>query len=440
MKSSRFISTALGILLVFCAAFVWAGGGADASKSDSAAASAAEAAEIEISWQVWITPNLTRAYYDEVVAAFEAENPGITVNIMEADASVSSSAGDFIKMRLAAGDVPDLWTNLDIPPFADGGQLWEIPVDDPDLKMVNGDLMDAAYKGKLYSFISSVQPQGCMFYNKTMFEAAGITTTPKTWAELDAACAKLKAAGFTPIITGGEWVPGLIINNVLSTDLVINNPTFWTDINAGKTTFAATPEILEGIANLQSFVDNGYFNKGALSVGYADLEQQFLAGKAAIYPMGSWFTAAEAAASKDFEVGVFSIPTKDGKPSLVASANYGSAPVVYAKSENPEAAFELSKFYVMDPVYGAKFLQVDGLFSNLNPPLEYPMSPLQLDLAVLVPTAQFGNLQHRLGDPGADGFFDPMTKVGQLILAEGSKAGSPASLAKVFDDYVSSLK
>jgi multiple sugar transport system substrate-binding protein/raffinose/stachyose/melibiose transport system substrate-binding protein len=124
MKSSRFIRIALGILLVFCAAIVWAGGGADASKSDSAAASAAEAAGIEISWQVWITPNLTRAYYDEVVAAFEAENPGITVNIMEADASTSSSASDFIKMRLAAGDVPDLWPNVDIPPFADGGQLW----------------------------------------------------------------------------------------------------------------------------------------------------------------------------------------------------------------------------------------------------------------------------------------------------------------------------
>lgn len=438
MKSSRFARTALSVLLVFCAAFVWAGGGAETSESD--AASAGEAAVIEISWQVWITPNLTRAYYDEVVAAFETKNPGITVNIMEADATVASSAGDFIKMRLAAGDVPDLWTNLDLPPFADGGQLWEIPLDDPDLKKVAGNVMDAAYQGKLYSFISYVQPQGSMFYNKTMFDAAGITDTPKTWAELDAACAKLKAAGFTPMITGGEWVPGLIINNVLSTDLVLDNPTFWTDVNAGETTFATTPAILEGIANLQSFVDKGYFNKGALSIGYADLEQQFLDGKAAIYPMGSWFTGAEAASEKDFEVGVFSIPTKDGTPSLVATAIYGSSPVVYAKSENPEAAFELAKFYVMDPVYGAKYLQTDGLYSNLNPPLEYPMTPLQLELAALIPNAKFGNLQHRLGDPGANGFFDPMTKVGQLILAEGSNAGSPAELAEIFDDYVASLR
>ncbi len=64
--------------------------------------------------------------------------------------------------------------------------------------------------------------------------------------------------------------------------------------------------------------------KGALSVGYADLEQQFLAGKAAIYPMGSWFTAAEASADKDFEVGVFYAPSSDGVPHLRQSLSYGS--------------------------------------------------------------------------------------------------------------------
>jgi ABC-type glycerol-3-phosphate transport system substrate-binding protein len=427
--------------LVLGTASVWAGGKADAAKpAADTAAPAAKAAEISISWQVWITPNLTRTYYDEVVAAFEAKNPGIKVKIVEANAATSGAANDFIKMRLAAGDVPDVWTNLDVAVFAEAGQLWEIPVNDPDLKKINGNPMDAAYKGKVYSFFPSVQPQGCMFYNKTMFKTAGITTLPKTWTEFEAACAKLKAAGFTPIITGGEWVPGLIINNVLSTDLAKNKPNYWTDVYAGKATFVTTPEVVDGIAGLQSLVDKGYFNKGALSIGYADLEGQFLAGKAAIYPMGSWFTAAEAAAKKDFEVGVFSIPTRDGKPSLVASTGYGTAPAVYAKSKNPEAAWKLAKFYVMDPVYGAKFIQVDGLFSNLNPPLEYPMSQLQKDLAALVPTVKFGNLQHRLGDAGANGFFDPMTKVGQLILAEGSKAGSPVTLAKIFDDYVASLK
>ena len=398
------------------------------------------AADKVITWQVWVTPNLTRDFYDGVVKAFEAKNPGLTVNIVEANAANDSQANNFLKLRLAAGDVPDVWQNFDIQSFAEAGQLWAFPQNDPDLKKVNN-LMAAAYKGKLYAFFNSVQPQGSMFYNKAMFKAAGITTLPKSWADFEAACAKLKKAGFTPIITGGEWVPGLIVNNFLSTDLGKNKPNFWTDYNAGKLTFAKTPEILDGIAFIQRLVDKGYFNKGALSVGYADLEQQFLAGKGAIYPMGSWFTAAEAKATKDFDVGVFTLPTKDGKPSLVATAGYGNSPSVYAKSPVAEDAYKLVKFFVMDPVFGARFIEVDGLFSNLTPPLSYEMSPLQKDLAALATKGPIvGNLQHRLGDAGATGFFDPMTKVGQLLLASGSKGGKPADIAKQFDDYVASLK
>jgi ABC-type glycerol-3-phosphate transport system substrate-binding protein len=394
-----------------------------------------------VKWQAWITPNLTADFYQEVVQAFEAKNPGIKVDLItEATSATDSQANNFLKLRLASGDVPDVWQNFDIQSFAEAGQLWAFPANDPDLKKVNN-LLAAEYKGKIYAFFNSVQPQSCMYYNKSMFKKAGITTLPKNWTEFEAACAKLQKAGFTPIITGGEWVPGLIINNFLSADVGKNKPKFWTDYYAGKVKFATTPEITDGIAFLQRLVDKGYFNKGALSIGYADLEQQFLAGKAAMYPMGSWFTAAEAKATKDFDVGVFTIPTKDGKPSMVATAGYGNSPSVYAKSPVTAEAFKLVKFFVMDPKYGAEFIKVDGLFSNLNPPLTYEMSPLQKDLAALTTKGPVvANLQHRLGDAGATGFFDPMTKVGQLILASGSKGGTPAEIAKQFDDYVASLK
>ncbi len=397
------------------------------------------AADKTISWQAWVTPNLTMAFYTEVVNAFQAKNPGVKVTVIEANASAMPQANDFLKLRLASGDVPDVWQNFDIPSFADAGQLWAMPQDDPDLKRVTN-VAAALYKGKLYAFFNSVQPQSCVFYNKTMFQKAGITALPKTWAEFEAVCDKLLKAGFTPIVTGGEWVPGYVFNALVSANLAVTKPTFWTDKYAGKLSFATTPEITDGIAFYQRLVDKGYFNKGALSVGYADLEQQYLAGKGAMYFMGSWFTAAEAKATKDFAVGVFPLPTKDGKPSLVASAGYGSSPSVSAKSKDTANAYKLAKFFVMDTVFGAKFIEVDGLFSNLNPPLTYPMSTLQKDLAGLVTTTPIvGNLQHRLGDAGATGFFDPMTKVAQLIMASGSQT-KPAVYAKQLDDYVASLK
>ena len=130
----------------------------------------------------------------------------------------------------------------------------------------------------------------------------------------------------------------------------------------------------------QQLVDGECFNKGVLSVGYADLEQQFLAGNGAIYPMGSWFTAAEGNADKDFEVGVFYPPTSGGAQHLMQGLNYGSIGI-YNGSEHPETTYEMLKFVLMDDVYGARLLEVDGLFSALDPPLTYPIDAAAVGVA-----------------------------------------------------------
>ena len=63
----------------------------------------ARGAEVkEISWQGWVTPNLTREFWDDLVAAFEEEHPDIKVKIIEANATITPAADDFIKTRLAA--------------------------------------------------------------------------------------------------------------------------------------------------------------------------------------------------------------------------------------------------------------------------------------------------------------------------------------------------
>ncbi len=395
----------------------------------------------EVIWQVWVTPNLTREFYDSVVTAFEAKNADITVKIVEANSGNDSQANNYLKLHLAANDAPDVWSNFDAPDFADAGQLWAMPATDPELKKVK-DLNAAAYKGKLYAFNTYVQPQGCVFYNKTLWKKAGLTTTPKTYAEFEAACAKIKAANLVPIVTGGEWVPGYFMNVLLSTNLWAKQ-NWWTDKYAGKTSFAGTPEIIEALDFFTRLVDKGYFNKGSMSVGYAELEQQFLAGKAAMYPMGCWFTAAEAKATKDFEVGVFSFPTKSGKTNLVRTAIYGTSPSIYAKSKVIPEAWKLVKFFALDPTFNAKFIQTDGLFSNLLPAATYPMSPLQLDVATLTQKSDLlgVNLQHMMGSPGPSGISDKFASIGQLIIAAGSASGKKSvDYAKELDAFVASVK
>ncbi|RDG34266.1 carbohydrate ABC transporter substrate-binding protein [Oceanispirochaeta sp. M1] len=394
-----------------------------------------------IKWMVWITPNIDLEFYRTVAIAFEAENPGVLVEIVETSATTSATSSDFIRNRLASGDVPDLWMNFqDVPAFADAGHLWEIPAYDTDLKQVKN-LMSAAYEGKLYSFPSSAQPQGLMFYNKKLWAESGLTEDdiPYDWNDLNTVCAKIKDAGFTPIAMGGEWVPVLFWDLFMGSELSKEYPDWWSLIYSGEKKWD-DPQVLEILEYMDKLVKDGYFMEGALSIGYAQLEQAFLNEQAVMYPMGSWFTAAEASAEKDWECGVFSLPTKDGRVNVTKSGGYGNGFAIYSGSENPELAFKLMKKATLDPVLGAKFLQVDGLYSNLTPPLSYSMSSLQQELADLVTSAEFSRpvMQHPLGDAPPMGIGDYFTSGAEAVLTQSYS--SLDDLLKKIDNFVAEVK
>jgi ABC-type glycerol-3-phosphate transport system substrate-binding protein len=407
--------------LALVAAAAFAGGSSDDSSD----------AVKEISWQVWVTPNLPLEHYRGVADDFEASRDDVKVSLIEANSSVVSSGDDVFKTRLASGDVPDLvWNINNVPEYADAGLLWPIPTDDPDLdRVLNVD--SQAYKGVMYNFPGTVQIQGVMFYNKTQWAEAGLTDAdlPETWAETERVCSTLQAAGLTPMITAGEWVTGYALSIFQNAHVFAENPNWHADRYDGNVSYTDT-EWVESTEFFKGLVEAGCFNKGALSIGYADVEQQFLNGAATIYPMGSWFSAAEAAAVKDFEVGIFMMPTKTGKRHLLQSLTHG-AWAIYADSESPELAFELVKFYRMDPRWGVEGIESDGLFSNLNPPMEYEMSQLQLDMAAFIPIATStsgvqGQMAGAMGVAGIEQMYD---NTGQGIFA-GTVTDVSAELAK----------
>jgi len=402
------------VCLVFFSAAVFAGG-----NQESAGANAEE--KITLKWQIWVTPNLTRAFYEDIAAAFEAENPKVDVELVEATATGSAGSMDFIRNRLAAGDVPDLWSNFtDIPSFADAGHLWEFPAGDPDLAKVKN-LMSTAYNGKLYSIGTALQPQSIMYYNKKLWAEAGLTKNdiPRTWNELESVCGKIKNAGMVPIITGGEWVPITFFDYFVGPQITKEHPNLWAEIYSGEMKWN-NPEIVEILSFMDKLVKKGYIIEGALSIGYAQLEKAFLTEEAVMYPMGSWFTAAEAAADKDWETGCFAVPTKDGEINMTRSGGYGNGFVIYSGSEHPELAFKLLKKVVLDPVFGAKFIEADGLFSNLEPPLTYPMSYLQKELAAEIAELDYSYpiIQHVLGAPAPPGIGDYLKSAGEAILSQ----------------------
>ncbi len=407
------------ILIFFLTAGLFAGGNQEE-----------EPGKVHLKWQVWVTPNLTREFYAEAAEAYMSANPDVEMEVIEANASGSGEgAADFIRNRLAAGDVPDIWINVLDAKFIEAGHVWEIPADDPDLKRVKN-LELAEMDGKYYAFVAHLQPQGSIFYNKEMWAKAGLTDAdiPDTWDEFEGVCAKIKAAGMVPIMAGGEWTAWALFQWLLNSEVVRNHPNFWNEYRAGDIRFT-DPEVVAVGKYIDRLVKNDYFIKGQLSIGYAQLEAGFQDGLAVMYPMGTWYAAADKAAEeenrKSWETGVFVYPTSDGVKNFFASYGVGGNTMrIYSGSENPEAAWEFVKWFHLDEVYGSKFIEADGLYSNLDPPIAYEMSPLQNQIFTLFQAAEISTSQiiEYTGGPAPSGITDAFQTAVEAIITQTYKS------------------
>jgi len=145
-----------------------------------------------------------KAYWESTVKDFEAANPGVTIKIQ---AIQNEDMDGKLQTALNSGDAPDIFMARGGGKLADvveAGQAQEVKVDDATKTAVG----DAAFKaftidGKTYGMPMSILPGG-IYYSKDLFTQAGITDTPKTIEDLEAAVDKLKAAGIQPIALGAK--------------------------------------------------------------------------------------------------------------------------------------------------------------------------------------------------------------------------------------------
>ena len=148
-----------------------------------------------------------------------------------------------------------------------------------------------------------------MYYNKSIFAKLHLKV-PTTWAQFLAVCAKIKASGETPITIGGSqdtWGSWIFLGGMFSTDVLGKNPNWILQRKQNKVHFT-DPLVAKVFNAWAGLAKAGYFNKDALSINYASMQQEFLDGKEAMYPMGTWAASATAVGAGKFGVGVFRLP------------------------------------------------------------------------------------------------------------------------------------
>ena len=160
----------------------------------------------------------------------------------------------------------------------------------------------------------------------------GMTTPPTTVEEMDAALAKAKAAGITPIMQwnastsgGGLAFPLQNLMAAYGDSKAIND---WVFLKPGAT--IDTPENLKAAQKLDEWIKKGYFPSDVNAIEYPDAAGRFGKGEALFTFNGDWQNAGY---DKDLpgKVGFFTFPPNVG---MSAGVTY----IINAKSPHADCA------------------------------------------------------------------------------------------------------
>jgi len=275
------------------------------------------------------------AQLDEVIAAFEAANPGIQVE------STRYAYNDFktaLLTAISSGDVPDV-VRMDIvwvPEFANEGALMQMDGNLPEFESITSDtfpgpLATNFWNGHYYGLPLDTNTQ-VLLWNKDIFEAAGISAPPATMEEFAAvACTVNRSPAETRYgyAQGGTyfWAPAPIFYAMGGkvTDEEITTATGY--VNG--------PESVAAFTMLKDLYDQSCMSPNLLGGGIAT-DAGHAEGIYAMIIDGPWMVDIYKGNYPDFEVNFAPIPTgSDGTTSSVVG---GEDVVILEGSQNKDAA------------------------------------------------------------------------------------------------------
>lgn len=178
-----------------------------------------------------------------------------------------------------------------------------------------------------------------VMYNKDLFNKAGITSTPKNWAEFEAVCEKLVKVGITPITVDDAYMAAFFGYN-LSRLAGVEKTLEMANSNTFK-----DPSVLEFGKIWSDFAKKGYISKKAASNIFPSGQiEEIAAGKVAMYLNGTWLPNEISGNAPNLNWGAFAWPAMGPKGAGVEANNYGAQS--FGINKNSLVADEAFQFIV----------------------------------------------------------------------------------------------
>jgi len=323
---------------------------------------------------------------------FIAQHPEVTDVTLNAGGTITDGLGR-LNNAVLAGDQIDVILCAANPVNTSYARLGLIsPVDDlvatMDGRFIDGAVSNFTFGGKVWAVPMSAVNVTTFFYNKDIFDAAGIAE-PATYEEFVAAVPALTEAGVIPVVHQGKnaWMWPLYYMSSLSqttgnTQLELTEATLKGE---AKFTDAASVEALK---LAYGWVTDGLLDPQSNELDEEAMKSVFYAGRAAAYFGGSWDVPG-LTANATFNWGVFKFPKYESQPGTPVA--YGGAETglcVSSASKNPELAKQFIA-YASEDAQAKLMLDPISPIATSNVGVPGVDTEIAKDLATYLPTAKF---------------------------------------------------
>ncbi|MFI9804186.1 extracellular solute-binding protein [Streptomyces sp. NPDC052301] len=303
-----------------------------------------------IEWWNISTTEPTKTVWAALAKKFEAQNPKVKLKIVQLENDAYKSK---MTALTASGKLPDIfhtWGGGVLRQQVDAGLVEDLT---GRTEPWAGGLLSVAKQpylldDKLYGIPFDIGMVG-FWYNKALFEKAGISAPPTTWSGFLDAVGKLKSAGVTPLaLAGKESWTGMY---------------YWAYLamrTAGVDALRKADEekdftgagFVQAGQHLKDLVDLRPFQKGFLGAAYSSPTGQAASvgnGKAAMELMGQWAPVVEADAGKGLgaDLGFFPFPEVEGGAGKLTEV-FGGGGGHALRRGAPQAAVDFLKFFASE--------------------------------------------------------------------------------------------
>ena len=321
-RGALFLAGVLTVSAILTACGGQESGGSAGSKDSAAAESTTEGKakdsgeKVTISLLSWNTDEIL----GEFIAGFEQENPNIKIDLQYVPPvqqyvdkfSVLAASGQMTDMfYIAAENKQEVISKGVAEDISDMEIFSRI---DPATSATYGK------DGKIYGYSPDAWIGG-IFYNKDLFEQAGIEKEPETWQEFVDCAAKLKAIGVEPYLDDADNVHNLA-QDLYQCSVISQEPDADVQINEGRSTFQE--KYTEPLKLwYDDMIAGGLYSQMALGLNSDQVIDMFANGEVAMMHGGPWNIATIEQKNPDMNYDIFGLSDSNGNRVLPGAVNVG---------------------------------------------------------------------------------------------------------------------